>query len=1016
MKTPDWRQVDEIFQAAVELDTDGRTAFLDRACAGDPLLRSQVESLLTADSLSWDLIDAPALESAAILLEDDGERLAPGEEVGHYEILKLIGKGGMGEVYLARDRILNRNVALKLLPFYYTQNDDRLRRFQREAQAASAQNHPNIITIYELGSVNDRQFIATEFIEGDTLRQHIIGRGPLPPAEALDIALQTTAALAAAHKAGIVHRDIKPENIMLRPDGYVKVLDFGLAKLAERPDPLAPPVSGSVGPDISSGILMGTIRYMSPEQASGSAVDARTDIFSLGVVFYEMIAGRPPFRDDDAGRLVSSILNDDPPMLAEQSPLVPPDLAPVIEKTLRKDPADRYQDADSLLTDLRKIKRVLDGETKLAAGAAADPIQRSLIQRIGKGGLAMTLVLLLSSIGLMSYSTYRYLRPAAGVSAEETKPTRLGTWTPKAPISTPRYQVEPAVLNGRLYVVGGWNTCTAFADLASLDPKSDEGWATHAKMKTARGGHGVGVVNGVLYAVGGSVDCGVYTSSVEAYDPVNDTWSSRAPLPTERTAHAVAAAYGKLYAFGGLTARGTDTSTTTEYDPVADRWTDRTPMPTSRSGAAAAVLDNIIYVIGGSFADRPLATVEAYDPRLDSWTTRTPMRTPRTLHAASAMDGLIYVFGGKASDEVEVYDPATDMWTPAGKMPTLRSDFHAEALAGSIYFAGGSDGVGYTSSVMAFTPSLDPDLGLDNCPTLVTSIKAPMPTGRVATAAGAIDGIIYVAGGYVEGSGYISDVEAYDTSADKWAVVSPMPTARDVLGTSTAVVDGKLYVIGGNARGYCTNANEAYDPTTDSWTSRAPMPTPRCHVSVVANNGRIYAFGGTNTNGSVRYSVLEIYDPAADLWTTGSPMPTGRHYIGAVAMDGIIYAIGGWNPELNPRGALDVVEAYDPTRDAWTTLPPLPTPRHSLVVGALHGLLVAVGGENANASVSTVDVYDPKADSWSTLARPSVMRRQHSGVTVNNTLYIFGGGIAPYVSKPLKTTEAFTLSPCDGGQ
>ena len=224
----------------------------------------------------------------------------------------------MGEVYLAHDEKLDRNIALKLLPSYFTTNEERLRRFQQEARAASALNHPNIITIHEIGQVESRNFIATEFVDGETLRERM-RRGALSLPESLDIAIQICGALAASHKAGIVHRDIKPENIMLRRDGYVKVLDFGLAKLAEQQESATQARAGG-NVNISSGLVMGTVKYMSPEQAQGLHVDQRSDIFSLGVVLYEMVAGRAPFEGKTTSDLIAAILKEEPLSLTQYLP------------------------------------------------------------------------------------------------------------------------------------------------------------------------------------------------------------------------------------------------------------------------------------------------------------------------------------------------------------------------------------------------------------------------------------------------------------------------------------------------------------------------------------------------------------------------------------------------------------------------------------------------------------------------------------------------------------------------
>src|SRR6266542_2801272 len=233
MKAERWKQVDDLFQSAVERPPEERAAFLDEVCNDDEGMRREVESLLTSYEQAENFIEVPAFEVAPELVTNDRAGALVGKLIGHYRIESLIGIGGMGEVYLARDERLGRKAALKLLPNSLTTDETQLSRFKNEARSASALNHPNILTVYEIGAEGNRQFIATEFIEGITLRASL-ARGRMNPHAALDIAVQVASALAAAHEAGVVHRDIKPENIMLRPDGYVKVLDFGIAKLTEQ--------------------------------------------------------------------------------------------------------------------------------------------------------------------------------------------------------------------------------------------------------------------------------------------------------------------------------------------------------------------------------------------------------------------------------------------------------------------------------------------------------------------------------------------------------------------------------------------------------------------------------------------------------------------------------------------------------------------------------------------------------------------------------------------------------------
>src|SRR6059058_3937486 len=288
------RTIEEIYRTALDQEPDQIRAFLDTACEGDEVLRRKVEALLASRERASTFIETSAVGLATRIIENGQADLLVGQTIGHYKISKRIGTGGMGEVYLATDIAAGRKAALKLLPERFTSDAERLKRFQQEAHALIGLNHPNILTIYEIGEDHSIHYIASELIEGETLRERLT-RGPMQLSEVLDVAIQVTSALAAAHHAGIVHRDIKPDNIMLRPDGYVKVLDFGIAKLAEEELPAAMPRDEALLlVETNLGAVLGTVRYMSPEQACGGHVDKRTDIWSLGVVLYEMVTGNAP--------------------------------------------------------------------------------------------------------------------------------------------------------------------------------------------------------------------------------------------------------------------------------------------------------------------------------------------------------------------------------------------------------------------------------------------------------------------------------------------------------------------------------------------------------------------------------------------------------------------------------------------------------------------------------------------------------------------------------------------------
>ena len=384
-------QIDSIFQTAIDLPPEERREFLDVACANDAELRSEVESLISSHEASGGFIDGSAADVAAMMLAG---RSLSGRQVAQYQVGGLLGSGGMGEVYQAIDR-MGRKVALKVLAPRLVADRQHVTRFLQEARAVLALNHPNIVTVYDIGEADGTYYIASELIEGETLRS-VLAAGRPPLAQAVEIAIQVCTALAAAHDKGIVHRDIKPENVMLRGDGYVKVLDFGIAKLTEQ---FGGPGAGTQAETVA-GLIVGTTPYMSPEQARGAPVDARSDVWSSGILLYEMLSGRNPFAGGSTTDVLARILERRPAPLTEAVDGLPEDLQRIVDRALAKDPGDRYPSMAAMLEDLKSLRHELEFGEKIkrfhatgeALAAGARPRKRSVAAWAALAGIVVLAV------------------------------------------------------------------------------------------------------------------------------------------------------------------------------------------------------------------------------------------------------------------------------------------------------------------------------------------------------------------------------------------------------------------------------------------------------------------------------------------------------------------------------------------------------------------------------------------------------------------------------------------------
>jgi eukaryotic-like serine/threonine-protein kinase len=342
--TPErWAQVNEVLQRAMQLAPEKQAAFLDGTCGSDESLRREVESLLSADEQAR----SSFLQSPPVV------GLGKGVRIGDYEIQSLLGAGGMGEVYRARDLRLRRNVAIKVLPAFVLSDPVRLARFEQEAMAATALNHPNILVVYQMGTYEGAPYLVSELLEGETLREQI-RRGRVGLRKGSEYAVQMARGLAAAHEKGIVHRDLKPENLFATKDGRVKILDFGLAKLAQ-PRPSSANSALTAGEQTEPGMVMGTAGYMSPEQVRGQSADHRADIFAFGAILYEILTGRRAFQKPTSAETMAAILNEEPPAITQTTFQIPPALQRVVRRCLEKNPEQRFQSASDLAFALEAL-------------------------------------------------------------------------------------------------------------------------------------------------------------------------------------------------------------------------------------------------------------------------------------------------------------------------------------------------------------------------------------------------------------------------------------------------------------------------------------------------------------------------------------------------------------------------------------------------------------------------------------------------------------------------------------
>jgi serine/threonine protein kinase/N-acetylneuraminic acid mutarotase len=713
-----------------------------------------------------------------------------GRTIGQYRVVEQLGMGGMATVYKAYHPAMERYVALKIPPEYLTRDPNFRARFIREARTLARLEHPHILPVYDFGEEDGLPYMVMRYVDGGTLRE-LMAKGPLPLDQALRLVREVAEALGYAHRQGVTHRDVKPANVLLDRNGAALLTDFGIAKILDENTELT-----------GAGVALGTPQYMAPEQVQGKPVDARTDIYSLGVVLYEVTTGRRPFAAETPLALAMMHVSESLPLPRQVNPAVPDAVERIILRAMAKDPADRFQTAEELATALQ----LLSTEPR----PAMDPTV-SLPAALGEGTLVAPVVPV--ETGKQPIGPGQSGEPVFedGTIAQPASPE---TAPPKRPVEPPPIPSPNPQRSRRMIVLG----------VGALAVVAIVGLATFALLARAPSAGPATATPAVVLA------SPTRPTSPSAVNAVALSPVEASPLPSPTLTPDRGAAGGT---------------------PAPNTWSARQPMPGTRTNFGAATgSDGRIYAVGGQRGSRALDTVEAYTPGTNRWATVAPMPTARYgLAVVAGPDGRIYAIGGHNSTDlstVEAYSPKTNNWTTVASLPTARQDLAAvSGPDGRIYAIGGLKGDSPVGAVEVYTPA-----------TNTWATVASLPTARSALAAVAgSDGRIYAIGGGPEST---AAVEAYTPGTNSWTSVASMPAARSFL-AAVSGADGRIYAIGGT-NGNPLRSTEAYTPGTNRWSAAAALPVPRSGLAASADlDGRIYVMGGRDTSGPL--AGVDVYEP-----------------------------------------------------------------------------------------------------------------------------------------------------------
>ncbi len=924
--------------------------------------------------------------------------------VGRFEVVRLLGQGGMGQVWLAREPITGTTVALKMIKPEFLHNERVVHRFLTEARHMYRMSHANILKVMEVSDRAEGPYFVMPYVSGGCLAQQLQERQALSAEEILPVARQIADALVYAHGQGIIHRDLKPANVLVDREGHAHLTDFGLVRTVFN-DSLI---------DVGKAHVEGTVPYMSPGVAAGKAEDTRCDIYSFGAMLYEMLTGRPPYREDSVAAMLHKVTSEPPTAVGSLVPDAPDGLVVIIEGCMARELRDRYAEMQDVLNDLDRVGRQEMALGPHERGDTSPPATGWSKVRSAATSVAATAGIVFLVAGLwygVKRSRLKHGRDAkqASIQTSVQTPMQAVTPPPQSPgvLPTPPVPVrqsrttfssgpampearshgDAVVHGGTLYYIGGRTANERESRPILAFNIQSQTWQTlqHSEFP-GKPGFGAAVVGNTIYAVGGG-SSDTTTDAVWAFDLTKGRWSQarRMPRRTSSLTGSVVGFEGRVYVVGG-NLFGRDWDVAHIYDPVDGddgRWAVSAPMHLARRGAAVAVCRGLLYVAGSG--GNPNPSVEVYDPARGTWACAADLPESRGNGEAVTAAGEVYIVGGegKRYNEVWCYSPVGDSWRTVATIPSdmFRKLTQVVAVADvasgiKLYLLGGYDPETKSPldrmDIITITPS-HPELEL--------------PAERSQTGCAVTEEGIWVVGG-CSGPGAHQDLWRFTLDDGRFRQMASLPAPRR--GLSLVAAEDSLYAIGGTPDPISARNVYRYAIRSDEWTEMAPMATPRSNFGAALIGNRIYVFAGGN-NGWPTTSA-EVYEIDTNTWRAIAPFPYKAQDLCATpSPDGRVFLFGchAWRVPSERKPYTDVI-VYDPERNTYSVGTPSPVPRpHASAVAWGEDEIIVAGGSR------DIDVYNWRQDTWRPL-RQLPLHRGETGVALFwGNLWVIGGA-TPY--------------------